>query len=84
MHTESIKPILESFPLFKTGEEKERFLVVISALNLRLVSLAKASEIMSMSRNSLLDLLDALNLEYSYLTEKDIDIEKAWPDEGGI
>ncbi len=84
MQIDSLKPILESFPLFKTMEEKEKFLVVVSALNLRLVSIAKASEIMNMSQNSFLDLLDSLNLEYSYLSEKDIETEKIWSNESSI
>jgi len=84
MQIDALKPILEAFPLFKTMEEKEKFLVVVSALNLRLVSIAKASEIMNMSQNSFLDLLDSLNLEYSYLSEKDIETEKNWPNESSI
>lgn len=49
MHIESLKPIFDAFPLFETIEEKEKFLVLVTALNLRLVNLAKATEIMDMS-----------------------------------
>ena len=78
MQIDSLKPIFDSFPLFKTVEEREKFLVIISALQLRLVSLAKASEIMNMSQDRFLGMLDALNIEYSYLSDDDVDIERSW------
>ncbi len=39
---------MEKIPSFRTEEEKEKFLIVLGALSLRLISLAKASEIMGM------------------------------------
>lgn len=80
MQIDALRPILEAVPLFRNIEEKEKFLIVVSALKLRLVSLARASEIMNMSKNGLLELLEALDVDYSYLAEKDIEMEKTWPD----
>jgi len=84
MQIDAIRPIVEAVPLFKTFEEKERFLIVVSALRLRLLSLAKASEIMNMTRTGFLELLDALDIDFSYLSPNDIEAEKTWPDESRI
>jgi len=81
MQIDVLRPILEAVPLFRNIEDKEKFLIVVSALKLRLVSLARASEIMNMSQNGLLELLEALDIDYSYLTERDIEMEQTWPDE---
>ena len=78
MQIDVLKPIVEAVPLFKKIEDKEKLLVVVSALKLRLLSLAKASEIMNMTKTGFLELLEALDIDYSYLTEKDIEVEKAW------
>ncbi len=67
--------------MFRNIEDKEKFLIVVSALKLRLVSLARASEIMNMTKSGFLELLEALDIDYSYLTESDIEMEKTWPDE---
>lgn len=80
MQIDILKPIVELVPLFRNIEDKEKFLVVVSALKLRLVSLARASEIMNMTKDGFLELLEALDIDYSYLTESDIEMEKAWPD----
>ena len=78
MQIDVLRPILEAVPLFRNIEDKEKFLIVVSALKLRLVSLARASEIMNMSQNGFLELLEALDIDYFYLTEKDIEMEKTW------
>jgi len=84
MQLETLKPILDAFPLFSTMEEKEKFLVLVTALNLRIVSLTKAAEIMDMSQDRFLGLLDAMNIDYSLLDENDIDIERIWENESSI
>ena len=81
MQIDVLKPIVESVPLFRSIEDKEKFLVVVSALKLRLLSLAKASEIMNMTKTGLLELLETLDVDYSYLSENDIEIEKTWLDD---
>jgi len=81
MQIDILKPIVELVPLFRNIEDKEKFLVVVSALKLRLVSLARASEIMNMTKTGFLELLEALDIDHSYLSENDIEVEKSWPDD---
>jgi len=81
MQINVLKPIVEALPLFRNIEDKEKFLIVVSALKLRLVSLARASEVMNMTKSGFLELLQVLDIDYSYLTESDIEREKTWPDE---
>ncbi len=72
---------MEAVPLFRNIEDKEKFLIVVSALKLRLVSFAKASEIMHMTKTGFLELLESLDIDYFYLSEADIEVEKTWPDD---
>lgn len=81
MLIEELRPIVEAVPLFRTLEEKEKFLLVVSALKLRLVSLSKASEIMNMTKIGFLELLEALDIDFSYLTADEAEAEKTWPDD---
>ena len=81
MQIDVLKPIVEAVPLFRNIEDKEKFLIVVSALKLRLMSLAKASEIMHMTKTGFLELLESLDIDYSYLSETDIEVEKTWPDD---
>ena len=74
----TLKEIIEIVPTFRTEEEKERFLIVLGALSLRLISLAKASEIMEMDRYTFLRFLDALGVDFSYLEVSDVDLERSW------
>ena len=78
MGVSPLKEIANELPLFKAVDDREKLLGVVGALVLRKISLAKASEIMGMQREPFLGLLDAMNLEYSYLRNQDIDIEKKW------
>lgn len=78
MQPNVLETVVDEVPLFRKREEKERLLIVISALKLRLLSLAKASEIMNMTRTGFLELLEALGIDYSYLSENDIETERGW------
>ena len=78
MQANVLEPIIAEVPLFRKMEDKEKLLIVVSALNLRLVSLAKASEIMNMTKTGFLELLEALGIDYSYLSENDVEMEKTW------
>ncbi|HON72395.1 MAG TPA: UPF0175 family protein [bacterium] len=73
-----MKEIIETVPTFKTEEEKEKFLIVLGALSLRLISLAKASEIMGMDRYTFLKFLDAFGVDFSYLDFSDVEVENSW------
>jgi len=74
----ALREIVEAVPIFKTVEKKENFLIVLSALSMRLISLSKAAEIMEMDKGTLLKFLDAFGVSYSYLENSDIDLERNW------
>jgi predicted HTH domain antitoxin len=78
MQESPLKKIANELPFFKTVDDREKLLSVIGALVLRKISLSKASEIMGMERERFLGLLDAMKLEYSYLEDQDIEVEKKW------
>jgi predicted HTH domain antitoxin len=64
--------------LFNTLEQKENFLFTLGALMIRLVSLQKASEILNLEPEAFLQILDLTRIEFSYLTQDDITVEKTW------
>ena len=51
---------------------------VVGALVSRLISLKKAVEIMGLEVEALLQILEFMNIEFSYLSSDDIAIEKSW------
>jgi predicted HTH domain antitoxin len=59
-------------------DEREKLLGVVGALVLRQVSLSKAAEIMGMGKEAFLELLDAMQVEFSYLEESDVETEVKW------
>jgi predicted HTH domain antitoxin len=71
-----LESIAREIPLFKKREQKQTFLEVMGALSLRLISLAKAAEIMEMEKDQFLNLLDSYGFEFSFLDESDIEIER--------
>ena len=71
-----LESIAQEIPLFKKLDQKQRFLEVVGALSLRLISLAKGAEIMEMERDKLLNLLENYGCGFSFLDESDIDIER--------
>ncbi|MCC5665954.1 hypothetical protein LC653_19025 [Nostoc sp. CHAB 5784] len=75
---EELRSVASEIPLFNNLEQKETFLFVIGALFSRVISLKKAAKIMEMEPDVFLKLLDLMGLEFSYLTEQDIAIEKDW------
>lgn len=76
--TEIFKEIAASVQLFSTLEEKEKFIFVIGALASRLITLQKAAEIMDIDRELLLNILDLMGINFSYLSNEDIVIEREW------
>lgn len=78
MNVTTLKEVANELSFTKSLEEREKLLGVVGALVLRKISLAKASEIMSMDREVFLGLLDGLGFEYSYLAKEDVDMEKNW------
>ena len=78
MEVASLRAIADELPILRSTEEREKLLGVVGALVLRRISLDKASEIMGMRREAFLGLLEALGIEYSYLEERDVEIERTW------
>jgi len=76
----SLASVLDEFPLFKERKEKERFLVVLGLLASRTVTLAKAAEVLGMSRVEFSAVLRSIGFRYSYLDEdealKEVDASK--------
>jgi predicted HTH domain antitoxin len=64
--------------LFNTLEKKENFFFVLGALTSRIISLKKASEVLTIESDIFLQILELIGIEFSYLTEDDIAIEKTW------
>jgi predicted HTH domain antitoxin len=57
-------------------EQKETFLFVLSALAARLISLKKASEVLNLDSEAFLQILELINIDFSYLTKDNIPAEK--------
>ena len=73
MTTTTIQNIAATLPIFTNTEKKEQFLFILGALTLRLISLKKAAEVMSIDSEELLQILDLLGIDFSYLAEEDIE-----------
>ncbi|MFH7244293.1 MAG: hypothetical protein ACHWZW_15760 [Spirulina sp.] len=78
MNREVTQTIASEVQLFQTLDQKENFLFLIGALLARVISLKKASEIMQLEPSEFLKILDLMGIEFSYLSEEDIEIEKIW------
>jgi len=76
--TINLQNIAVSLPVFTEVEQKERFLLVLGALTARVISLRKAAEVMNLDEAGLLQILDLLGIEFSYLKDEDIQREKDW------
>ena len=76
--TQTFRSIALEIPIFREIDQKENFIFVIGALFTRLISLRKASEIMDMEPEIFLKLLDVMGLDFSYLAEDDVALEKGW------
>lgn len=76
----SLASVLDEFPLFRERKEKEQFLVVLGLLASRTVTLAKAAEVLGMSRVEFSAVLRSIGFRYSYLDEdealKEVDASK--------
>jgi predicted HTH domain antitoxin len=61
--------------LFKKRREKERFLLVLGLLASRTITLAKASEILGLSRSESSAILRTIGFTYEYLDEEEAEKE---------
>jgi predicted HTH domain antitoxin len=78
MNRELTQTIASEVKIFQTLDQKENFLFLIGALLARVISLKKASEIMQLEPSEFLKILDLMGIEFSYLSEEDIELEKSW------
>ncbi|KKD39029.1 MAG: hypothetical protein WAN66_28385 [Limnoraphis robusta] len=76
--TTRLQEIATSLPIFAEPEKKEIFLFVLGALTAKIISLRKAAEVMNFDEEALLQTLDLLGIEFSYLTEEDVTQESVW------
>ena len=76
--TIGLQNIAGSLPVFTEVEQKERFLFILGALTARVISLRKAAEVMNLDEGGLLQILDLLGIEFSYLEDEDVQREKDW------
>ncbi len=75
---EALKEIAANVQIFPDVEQKERFLFIVGALVARVISLKKAAEVMELEVEVLLQLLEMMNIDFSYLTDEDIALERSW------
>jgi predicted HTH domain antitoxin len=78
MNRELTKTIAYELQVFKTVDQKENFLFLIGALQAKVISLQKAAEVMEMEPEMFLQILDLMGIEFSYLSENDVALEKNW------
>ena len=75
---ETRQEIASNVQIFPELEQKERFLFVVGDLVSRVISLKKAAEIMGLEVEVLLQLLELMGIEFSYLSDDDIALERSW------
>jgi predicted HTH domain antitoxin len=59
-------------------EQKENFIFLVGALLAKIISIQKAAEVMEIETEMFLQILDLMGIEFSYLSENDVAIEKNW------
>lgn len=78
MNGELTKTIASELQIFKTVEQKENFIFLVGALLAKVISIQKAAEVMEIETEMFLQILDLMGIEFSYLSENDVAIEKTW------
>jgi predicted HTH domain antitoxin len=78
MNGELTKTIASELQIFQTVEQKENFIFLVGALLAKVISLQKAAEVMEIETEMFLQILDLMGIEFSYLSENDVAIEKNW------
>ncbi len=68
--------VIERFSLFDSYKKKETFFTVIGLLFFFYFTLARAAELLEMSREEFSRILKLIGLEYSYLTQDEVLREK--------
>lgn len=70
--------IASEVQLFQSVEQKENFLFLLGALLAKVISLKKAAEVMQLEPAEFIKILDLMGIEFSYLFEEDVALEKSW------
>lgn len=70
--------IASEVQLFQSVEQKENFRFLLGALLARVISLKKAAEVMQLEPAEFLKILDLMGIEFYYLFEEDVALEKSW------
>lgn len=78
MNGELTKTIASELQIFQTVEQKENFIFLVGALLAKVISIQKAAEVMEIETEMFLQILDLMGIEFSYLSENDVAIEKNW------
>jgi hypothetical protein len=73
--TTNLQEIATTLPILNEPEQKERFLFILGALTAKIISLRKAAEVIDLNEDALLQTLDLLGIDFSYLSEEDIEQE---------
>ena len=75
---EGLKGIASEIQIFQNIEQKENFLFILGALVSRVISLNKATEVMEMEPEVFIKILELMGIEFSYLSQEDVEIERSW------
>jgi predicted HTH domain antitoxin len=78
MNTELAQTIASEVQLFQSIKQKENFLFLLGALLARVISLQKAAEVMQLEPAEFLKIINLMGIEFSYLSEEDVILEKSW------
>lgn len=78
MNKKLTQTIASEIPLFQNIEQKENFLFLLGALLAKVISLKKAAEVMQLEPAEFLKILDLMVIDFSYLCEDDVALEKNW------
>ena len=78
MNTEFARTIASEVQLFQSIKQKENFLFLLGALLARVISLRKAAEVMQLEPGEFLKIINLMGIEFSYLSEEDVSLEKSW------
>lgn len=71
-----VESVIKGYPLFEKVEEKKNFFTILGLMGAKFISLAKAAELLNISREDLLFLIDKIGFNYSFFTSSDVEIEK--------
>ncbi len=77
MNRSLTQSIASEVQIFQSVEQKEDFLFLLGALFARVISLKKAAEVMQLEPAELLKILDLMGIEFSYLSEEDVVLERS-------